>query len=228
MMVEATVRNAIRVALLASGEPLSVDDLRKLFARSDTPKRGEVKEALAELVTETEGNGVSLVEVASGWQYQVDGKYAETIGRLWDHKPPRYGPALLETLALIAYRQPITRGEMEQMRGVEPSSKIMQTLIERGWIRIAGHRQTPGRPALYVTTQEFLDYFRLKSLKDLPPLPKAPDPAEIEPPLPLAPPPEMAAAETDDADPDEEAMVESEAGEEAEAPAAESPERGET
>lgn len=184
-MPEEAVRNTVRVALLAGGEPLSIDDLRNLFGKQDMPTREEIREVLTELAGDCAGQGVSLVEVASGWQYQVDARYAEVIGRLWHQKPPRYGPALLETLALIAYRQPITRGEMEQMRGVEPSSKIMQTLTERGWIRIAGHKQTPGRPALYVTTREFLDYFRLKSLKDLPPLPKPPDPVEVEPPLPL-------------------------------------------
>ena len=184
-MPDASLRRRLHVALLASGEPLSVAALGKLFGERNAPARQELRAALAELARASEGSGVSLVEVASGWQYQIDAEFADVVGRLWEQRPPRYSMALLETLALIAYRQPITRGEIEQVRGVEPSTSIMQTLTERGWVRVAGHRQTPGRPALYVTTPEFLNYFRLRSLKDLPPLPKPRDPDEVHPPLPL-------------------------------------------
>ena len=213
-MPDSGLQRRLRVALLASGEPLSVGALGKLLGERSAQAREEIRAALAALAQESEGSGVTLVQVASGWQYQIDAEFAEVVGRLWEQRPPRYSMALLETLALIAYRQPITRGEIEQVRGVEPSTSIMQTLIERGWVRVAGHRQTPGRPALYVTTPEFLDYFRLKSLKDLPPLPKPRDPDEALPPLPLAP---DAGGGTDDAPEGEEAAA---------APGAEAPGNG--
>ena len=178
-MPEAALRNAVQAALFAADAPLSLDDLGRLFGARDRPPRPQLAAAVEELAAECAGRGYSLVRVASGWRYQIDQDYAGVIGRLWAQRPPRYSQALLETLALIAYRQPITRGEIAYVRGVEPSTSVMQTLTERGWVRAVGHKQTPGRPALYGTTREFLDYFGLKSLKQLPPLPEAPDPATV-------------------------------------------------
>ena len=176
-MPDAALRNAVQAALFAADAPLSLDDLGRLFGARDRPPRQQLAEAVEELAAECAGRGYSLARVASGWRYQIDQDYAGVIGRLWAQRPPRYSQALLETLALIAYRQPITRGEVAYVRGVEPSTGVMQTLTERGWVRVVGHKQTPGRPALYGTTREFLDYFGLKSLRQLPPLPEAPDPA---------------------------------------------------
>lgn len=182
-MPESTIRDTIQAALMAADDPLSVDALLKLFDNRDRPSRKEVSEALEKLEQECEGRSFSLVRVASGWRYQIDQDYAAVIGRLWEQRPPRYSQALLETLALIVYRQPMTRGEIEQVRGVAPSTNIMQTLTERNWVRVVGYKQVPGRPALYGTTREFLDYFGLKSLKELPPLPEPRAQEEVDPQL---------------------------------------------
>ncbi len=182
-MPESTIRDTIQAALMAADDPLSVDALLKLFDNRDRPSRKEVSEALEQLEQECEGRSFSLVRIASGWRYQIDQDYAAVIGRLWEQRPPRYSQALLETLALIVYRQPMTRGEIEQVRGVAPSTNIMQTLTERNWVRVVGYKQVPGRPALYGTTREFLDYFGLKSLKELPPLPEPRAQEEVDPQL---------------------------------------------
>ncbi len=182
-MPEHPVRDTVQAALMAADDPLSVDALLKLFAAKDRPSRKEMAEILEGLAEESEGRSFSLVRVASGWRYQIDQDYAAVIGRLWEQRPPRYSQALLETLALIVYRQPITRGEIEQVRGVAPSTNIMQTLTERNWVRVLGYKQVPGRPALYGTTKEFLDYFGLVSLKDLPPLPEPRAQEDVDPQL---------------------------------------------
>lgn len=182
-MPESTIRDTVQAALMAADDPLSVDALLKLFDNRDRPSRKEVSEALEKLEQECEGRSFSLVRIASGWRYQIDQDYAAVIGRLWEQRPPRYSQALLETLALIVYRQPITRGEIEQVRGVAPSTNIMQTLTERNWVRVVGYKQVPGRPALYGTTREFLDYFGLKNLKELPPLPEPRAQEEVDPQL---------------------------------------------
>ena len=182
-MPESTIRDTVQAALMAADDPLSVDTLLKLFDSRDRPSRREVLEVLEELSQECEGRSFSLVRVASGWRYQIDQDYAAVIGRLWEQRPPRYSQALLETLALIVYRQPITRGEIEQVRGVAPSTSIMQTLTERNWVRVVGYKQVPGRPALYGTTREFLDYFGLKNVKELPPLPEPRAQEEVDPQL---------------------------------------------
>lgn len=182
-MPENAIRDTVQAALMAAEDPLSVDALLKLFGASDRPSRKEVSEILAGLEEECEGRSFSLIRVASGWRYQIDQDYAAVIGRLWEQRPPRYSQALLETLALIVYRQPITRGEIEQVRGVAPSTSIMQTLTERNWVRVLGYKQVPGRPALYGTTKEFLDYFGLKNLKELPPLPEPRAQEEVDPQL---------------------------------------------
>lgn len=160
----------IEAALMAAGEPLPVQRLAQLFDELERPANEDIRAALAEVAERCEGHGFELVEVASGWRFQVRQNLATWVARLWQERPQRYSRALLETLSLIAYRQPITRGEIEEIRGVAVSSNIVKTLQERDWIRVVGHRDVPGRPAMYATTKQFLDYFNLKSLEDLPPL----------------------------------------------------------
>lgn len=160
-------------ALLAAGEPLSVDRLAKLFKLGELdPKEGrnQIRAALKSLEADAQGRGYMLRRVASGYRYQVRQELSLWVSRLWDEKPPRYSRALLETLALVAYKQPVTRGDIEQIRGVSVSPNIMRTLLERGWVKVVGQREVPGRPSLYGTTRAFLDYFDLKSLDQLPPL----------------------------------------------------------
>ena len=169
----AKLKQIIEGALMAADEPLSVDRLVKLFKRGELDSaegRQHIREALRELGEEAAGRGYELKRVASGFRFQVRSELGEWIGRLWEEKPPRYSRALLETLALIAYKQPVTRGDIEQVRGVAVSQSIVRTLLERGWVRVIGQRETPGRPNLYGTTRAFLDYFNLSKLEELPPL----------------------------------------------------------
>ena len=156
--------------LLAAGRPLTLDQLLALFEEHERPERAELREALEALAGDLDGRGIELVQVASGYRIQVKDDMQPWVSRLWEEKPARYSRALLETLALIAYRQPITRGEIEEVRGVSVSTSIMKTLQEREWVRVVGHREVPGHPAMYGTTREFLDYFNLKSLDELPSL----------------------------------------------------------
>lgn len=160
----------IEGAILAAGEPLSVDKLHGLFEEHEAPEKSEIRDALQTIVGHCEGRGFQLVEVASGWRFQVSEDLATWVNRLWEEKPQKYSRALLETLALIAYRQPITRGDIEDVRGVAVSSNIIKTLVEREWVKVVGHRDVPGKPSLYATTRQFLDYFNLKSLDELPSL----------------------------------------------------------
>jgi segregation and condensation protein B len=160
----------LEALLLAAGEPLTPDRLLAAFPEAERPDRDTLRAALAELAADYAGRGIALVEVASGFRLQVPKTFSPWVSRLWEERAARYSRALLETLALIAYRQPITRGEIEDVRGVSVSSNIMKTLQERGWIKVIGHREVPGRPALYATTRAFLDYFNLRSLSELPPL----------------------------------------------------------
>jgi segregation and condensation protein B len=164
------LKQIIEAVLMASGEVLSIERLQLLFDDYDKPKSPQIKEALESLMEDFSGRGIELVEVASGYRLQVRKDVAPWVTRLWDEKPQRYSRALLETMSLIAYRQPITRGDIEDVRGVAVSSNIIRTLLEREWVRVVGHRDVPGRPALYATTKEFLDYFSLKSLDELPSL----------------------------------------------------------
>ena len=157
-------------AILAVGEPLRLDKMQSLFDEYEVPSKGLLIEALESIQKDFVGRGIELVQVASGWRFQVREGYAAWVNRLWDEKPQKYSRALLETLALIAYRQPLTRGDIEQVRGVAVSSHIIKTLVEREWVKVVGHRDVPGRPALYATTRQFLDYFNLKSLDELPTL----------------------------------------------------------
>ncbi|MBS0394410.1 MAG: SMC-Scp complex subunit ScpB [Proteobacteria bacterium] len=169
-MNDTTVRNVIEAALLAAGRPVSAAELRELFDEFERPAAEAIDAALAELAAGYEGRGVALREVASGWRIEVRAELAQPVSRLWQERPAKYSRALLETLALIAYRQPITRGEIEDIRGVAVNPNIIRTVIERGWVRVIGHREVPGRPELLATTREFLDYFGLKTLDDLPTL----------------------------------------------------------
>ncbi|NWA26321.1 SMC-Scp complex subunit ScpB [Pseudomonas gingeri] len=156
--------------LLASGKPQSLERLFELFEEAERPEPPVFKKALTILAKSCEGRAFELREVASGYRLQVREKFAPWVGRLWEERPQRYSRAMLETLALIAYRQPITRGEIEDVRGVAVNSQIVKTLLEREWIRVVGYREVPGRPAMFATTKAFLDHFNLKNLDDLPPL----------------------------------------------------------
>ena len=169
-MDETEVRYFVEAALLAAGRPLSVDQLHALFEPGIAPEKAEIRKSLDDLNIEFEPRGISVVEVASGFRIQVKAGMVERLQKLWEERPPRYSRALFETLALVAYRQPITRGEIEEIRGVSVSSNIVRSLLEREWIRVVGHRDVPGRPAMFGTTKLFLDYFGLKKLDDLPPL----------------------------------------------------------
>lgn len=170
------LKSIVEGALFAAGGPLTLEQIQSLFGEDECPERVEVASALAELIRDYGGRGIEIVEVAGGYRVQVRASVASWVARLWEEKPARYSRALLETLALIAYRQPITRGEIEDIRGVAVTTQIVKTLIEREWIRVVGHRDVPGRPALYATTRRFLDYFGLRSLNDLPPLSEIRDP----------------------------------------------------
>src|ERR1700742_2190114 len=169
-MNEHDLKHVIEATLLAAGRPVTTDQLLELFDERERPTREQLRASLDLLVAEYESRGIELIEVASGWRVQVRSRCADVVSRLWQERPSRYSRALLETLALIAYRQPITRSEIEEIRGVVVSSNIIKTLEEREWIRVVGHRDVPGKPALFGTTRGFLDYFSLKSLDELPPL----------------------------------------------------------
>ncbi len=172
MLVEQSLKNLLEAVLLAAGKPMTEEQLLAVFTEEEKPTIGVVRAALRDLQQESEGRGVELVQVASGYRYQIKPEWVSWVSRLWEEKAPKYSRALLETLALIAYRQPITRGEIEDIRGVVVSTSILKTLTEdREWVRIVGHKEVPGRPALYATTKGFLDYFGLKSLQALPALP---------------------------------------------------------
>lgn len=166
-------------ALLAAGKPLSLDQLRELFTEDERPARQVMEHVMMLLEAACENRGFELKKVASGYRLQIREEFAPWVGRLFEERPQRYSRALLETLALIAYRQPITRGEIEDIRGVTVSSNITRTLLEREWVRVVGHRDVPGRPAMYATTKQFLDYFNLSGLDQLPPLSEVRDLEEI-------------------------------------------------
>ena len=170
-MSQEKLKNILESAMFAAQRPLAVDDLAALFEGSDwRPERKSIREALATLAEEWQERGIELKEVSSGFRFQVRKEYSGWLSSLWSERPPRYTRALLETLALIAYRQPITRGEIEDVRGVSVSPSIIKTLADREWIRVLGHRDVPGRPELFGTTHQFLESFNLKSLDELPPL----------------------------------------------------------
>ncbi|WP_419535783.1 SMC-Scp complex subunit ScpB [Endozoicomonas sp.] len=182
----------LEAAIMASSRPLNIEQLAALFPEEERPDGNEIREALVKVSEACEGRAFELKQVASGFRFQVRQAMAPWIGGLWDEKPQRYTRALLETLALIAYRQPITRGEIEDIRGVSVSSNIIRTLQEREWVRVVGHRDVPGRPAMFATTRQFLDYFNLQNLNELPPLSEIRDLEEIAKSLEI--PPEIAEA----------------------------------
>lgn len=184
-MDQPLINRIVEGALLAASEPLTLAQLQGLFPEEEPAPPGSIERALELLREGCQDRGVELVEVASGFRFQVTSEVHGYITRLWTERKTRYTRATLETLALIAYRQPITRGEIEQVRGVAVSSNIIQALEEREWIRVIGHRDVPGKPALFGTTKGFLDYFGLKRLDELPPLSELRDLGELEPQLPL-------------------------------------------
>jgi len=179
------LKQIIEAALMSVAKPMSIDQLLKLFIEIELVSASKIKEAIKQLQNDCEGRGIELVNVASGYRYQARQGFSEWLSRLWEERPAKYSRATLETLALIAYRQPVTRGEIEDVRGVGVSSSIIKTLMERDWIRIVGHRDVPGRPALYATAKQFLDYFNMKSLEDLPTLSEIKDLEDINPELEL-------------------------------------------
>ena len=179
------LKRIIEAALFAAGKPLNFERLGKLFDENERPSNPDIKQVLAELLDDYKDRGVNLVEVGNGWRFQSRQEFALWIQKLWEERPAKYSRASLETLSLIAYRQPVTRGEIEQIRGVSVSSNIIKSMLEREWIRVVGHRDVPGRPALFATTKNFLDYFNLKSLEDLPTLSEIKDLESLDPQLNL-------------------------------------------
>jgi segregation and condensation protein B len=169
--VDNKVKMIVEGLLLAAGRPLTLENIGQIFADDDEmPEKSELQEVMAAIDESCNDRGFELKETASGFRFQVKQELSEWVGKLWEERPPRYTRALLETLALVAYRQPLTRGDIEEIRGVGVSSNIVRTLLDREWIRVVGHRDVPGRPAMFATTRQFLDYFNLKSLQELPPL----------------------------------------------------------
>ena len=184
-MSQEKIKNIIEAALMVSTKPLSIASILNLFESEQTlePERNDIRAALEELQQDYLGRGIELAEIASGFSVQARDEYAPWVNHLFDERPPRYSRALLETLAIIAYRQPITRGEIEEIRGVSVSGTIIKTLFEREWIKGVGHRDVPGKPELLVSTKAFLDYFNLKKLSDLPALADIKDFDSINPDL---------------------------------------------
>jgi len=185
-MEQQLVTRIVEAALLAAAQPLTLVQLHGLFPLDEPAPEGSVEAALQALADGCAGRGIELVEVASGWRFQVQADVHAWVARLWTERQTKYSRATLEVLALIAYRQPVTRGEIEQIRGVATNSNIIRALEERDWIRVVGHRDVPGKPELLATTRSFLDYFGLKRLDQLPPLSELKDFGELEPQLPIA------------------------------------------
>ncbi len=204
MEVKERLAQILEALLLAADQPLSLDQMFRMFMAEGGITKKDVKAALELLGRQLDGRAVELREVASGYRLQVRADYAGWVGKLWQERPPRFSRALLETLALVCYRQPITRGEIEEIRGVSLSPNIIKTLLERGWVREVGVKEVPGRPALLGTTPQFLDDFNLKSLDELPTLPEIKDPAQLEAALmrlgASAPAPVSVAEATDETD----------------------------
>ena len=217
----------LEAVLLAAGEPLDRAALASVFEENERPTDGEIARALEELAEDYAERGVEVKEVASGFRIQAREEVNPWVSRLWEERPRRYSRALLETLALIAYRQPITRGDIEEVRGVSVRSTIIRTLQEREWIRVVGHRDVPGKPALFGTTKVFLDYFNLSSLDDLPSLAEIKDMDSFEPELDLEPPEDAPDSGADEDEPGEVAPEAAQAAGESTGPdsrdAAESP-----
>jgi segregation and condensation protein B len=196
------LKNIVEAALLAAGRTLSLNELLQLFDLTSKPDADDVRAALAALAADYAERGIELKETAAGWRIQVRRELSVEVSRLWPERPQKYSRALLETLALIAYRQPLTRAEIESVRGVAVNPNIIKTLLERSWIRVVGHRDLPGHPELLGTTRDFLDYFGLRGIEELPPLAELKALSEIEPQLELAPVALAALAEELDPDAD--------------------------
>ena len=179
------LRQILEAAILVSDKPMDVSHLEKLFDEKERPHRDEIRAALDEITTDCRDKGFELVKVSSGYRFQTKQSLSAWVSRVWDEKPKKFSRAMLETLVLIAYRQPTTRGDIESVRGVSVSSDIIRVLDERGWIRVVGHRDVPGKPELLATTKEFLDYFNLKSLDQLPSLAEIKDFTDVDPALEL-------------------------------------------
>jgi segregation and condensation protein B len=184
-MSDTYFKNVIEAALLAAARPVSLSELQQVFDEQSRPSTKELRAVLEQLAADYEGRGVAIRETANGFRFQVRTEFAAEVSRLWPDRPRKYSRALLETLALIAYRQPITRAEIENVRGVAVNPEIVKTLMERNWVRVVGHRDVPGHPELLGTTAEFLDYFSLKSIEDLPPLAELKSLTDLNPQLPL-------------------------------------------
>ncbi|WP_338073441.1 SMC-Scp complex subunit ScpB [Halorhodospira halophila] len=197
------LKQIIEAALLAAGEALTFERIQGLFDADRAPSRDDIRRAVAELSADYQGRGIEIREVAGGYRIQVGAEMAPWVSRLWEERPARYSRAVLETLALIAYRQPITRGEIEQVRGVSVSTSIIRTLEERGWIRVVGRRDVPGRPAMYATTRGFLEHFNLRGLDQLPDLATLQDPDQAHLELDLRLPDEGDESDEDPATSDE-------------------------
>jgi segregation and condensation protein B len=178
-LINMEIKHIVEAALFASGSAMSVTRLYRVFDEEERPERSEIRAALTILQQDYADKAVQLIEVAGGFRFQVKAEYASWVARLFEERPPKYSRALLETLSIIAYRQPVTRGDIENIRGVSVSTQMIQTLQEREWVKVVGHKEVPGKPALFATTNEFLDYFNLKSLTDLPPLSEFIIPDEI-------------------------------------------------
>ena len=183
--MENKLMQIIEAALLSASRPLKIEEIQRLFPKDQTPDKEDIKETLNEIEELCANRGVELKRVSSGYRMQVKQSLSEYIAKLWEEKPQKYTKATLETLALIAYRQPITRGEIEEIRGVSVGTQLIRGILERGWIKIVGQRDVPGRPSLYATTKEFLDYFGLQHLRELPDLPDLPDVDSLDMELPL-------------------------------------------
>ncbi len=184
-MSDHHIRNVIEASLLAAGKPMSINEIVELFDEDGRPDKSQIQTSLEALASDYEDRGIELRETASGWRIQIRQSYAREVSRLWPERPQKYSRALLETLALIAYRQPITRAEIESVRGVAVNPNIVKTLMEREWIRVVGHRDVPGHPELLGTTRSFLDYFGLRTIDELPPLAELKQMVDLNPQLTL-------------------------------------------
>jgi len=183
--MEHKISQVIEAVLLSASRPIDVQEIKRVFPEDEKPTREEIQQALQEIEEQCKDRGVELKKVSSGYRLQVRQSLSSYVAKLWEERPQRFSKATLETLALIAYRQPITRGEIEEIRGVTIGTQLMRGLMERGWVKIVGQRDVPGRPSLYSTTKEFLDYFGLQHLRELPELPELPDLQSLDLELPL-------------------------------------------
>jgi len=183
--MEHKISQVIEAVLLSASRPIDVQEIERVFPEDERPTREEIRQALQEIEEQCKDRGVELKKVSSGYRLQVRQSLSSYVAKLWEERPQRFSKATLETLALIAYRQPITRGEIEEIRGVTIGTQLMRGLMERGWVKIVGQRDVPGRPSLYSTTKEFLDYFGLQHLRELPELPELPDLQSLDMELPL-------------------------------------------